>query len=384
MADAGACPPRASNSTVDKPLVRRVTRGAGPPVRRTSSSRKELKTKNGTSTLSEVVTNDNNSSNSNSVTRTGTSSAERREASDSEDNSMYAIMVDTVAGIFGGCAGKAVEYPADTVKVKLQAQGNTGTSYTGPLDCVRQTLRSEGIRGLYTGLPVPLIGSMAEMAVLFTAMGRIKRIVAKDAEKPTLTETCFAGAGAGICATFVLTPVELVKCRLQTGTYEGGGGAFAAVHQAVRSEGIRVLYKGFLGTLLREVPGTAAWFGMYEWTLGQLTAGDAQDEEPAAWKVIAAGGAGGMGYWGAFYPADTVKTEMQTRSTAHLGKGASAPSFLQTFAAIYRNSGLRGLYAGLGPTLLRAIPANAAVFYVYDLVSRGMLGMDTDEGELLA
>lgn len=299
---------------------------------------------------------------------------------------MYAVMVDTVSGIFGGCAGKAVEYPADTVKVKLQAQGNTGASYTGPLDCARQTLRAEGVRGLYVGLPVPLLGSMAEMAVLFTAMGRIKRVVAANPEAPTLVETCLAGGGAGVCATFVLTPVELIKCRLQTRTYNGGsGGAVAAIRDALRTEGPRVLYKGFLGTLLREVPGTAAWFGMYEWTLGQLTRGAAADDEPAGWKVIAAGGAGGMGYWGAFYPADTVKTEMQTRSAVGRGGGA-APSFFQTFASIYRSAGLRGLYAGLGPTLLRAIPSNAAVFYVYDIVSRALLGMDSadQEDDLLA
>lgn len=294
---------------------------------------------------------------------------------------MYAVMVDTVSGIFGGCAGKAVEYPADTVKVKLQAQGNTGASYAGPLDCVRQTLKTDGVRGLYVGLPVPLLGSMAEMAVLFTAMGRIKRVVAADPEAPTLAETCLAGGGAGVCATFVLTPVELIKCRLQTRTYDGGsGGAVSAIRDALRTEGPGVLYKGFLGTLLREVPGTAAWFGMYEWTLGQLTRGAAPDEEPAGWKVIAAGGAGGMGYWGAFYPADTVKTEMQTRSTVGRGGGA-APSFIQTFASIYRTAGMRGLYAGLGPTLLRAIPSNAAVFYVYDIVSRAMLGMDSANGE---
>ena len=126
--------------------------------------------------------------------------------------------------------------------------------------------------------------------------------------------------------------------------------------------------KGFVGTLLREVPGTAAWFGMYELSL-QTLCNDEQDEEPKSWQVILAGGAGGMGYWGAFYPADTVKTEMQT-----LGNSTSkAPSFVETFRNIYYARGIRGLYAGLGPTLARAVPANAAVFYVYDVVSRQML-----------
>ena len=55
----------------------------------------------------------------------------------------------------------------------------------------------------------------------------------------------------------------------------------------------------------------------------------------------------GMAYWSAFYPADTVKTEMQTRDA---GSGASK-SFFSTFRDIYRTSGVRGLYRGLTPTV---------------------------------
>ena len=98
--------------------------------------------------------------------------------------------------------------------------------------------------------------------------------------------------------------------------------------------------KGFVGTLLREVPGTAAWFGMYELSLSTLC-NYTKEEEPKAWHVILAGGTGGMGYWGAFYPADTVKTEMQT-----IGNGGVKSSFMETFRSIYRTRGLKGLYAG--------------------------------------
>ena len=81
--------------------------------------------------------------------------------------------------------------------------------------------------------------------------------------------------------------------------------------------------------------------------------------------MIAAGGAGGMGYWGAFYPADTVKTEMQTRSA--VSRGGVARLSLDIRLDLPRIGGAR-LISGLGPTLLRAIPC-AAVFYVYDIVN---------------
>ena len=178
--------------------------------------------------------------------KTNGPSSSSQKLKEVEGDSFYTVLVDTVAGICGGMAGKFVEYPADTIKVKLQAQTTTGTTFKGPLDCFKKTVRSSGVRGLYTGLPVPLLGSMAEMGVLFTAMGRIKRIASEDPDNPTIAETCLSGAGAGVCASFVLTPVELIKCRLQTRIYSGG--VMECVRSSLKEEGISVFCALFLSS----------------------------------------------------------------------------------------------------------------------------------------
>ena len=54
---------------------------------------------------------------------------------------------------------------------------------------------------------------------------------------------------------------------------------------------------------------------------------------------------------------------MQTES----GTGAG---FLQTLRNIYSAQGLRGLYSGIGITLIRAVPANACIFYCYETTTR--------------
>jgi hypothetical protein len=75
---------------------------------------------------------------------------------------------DIAFGSFAGVVGKVIEYPFDTVKVRLQAQPDVGgLRYTGPLDCFRQALKSDGVRGLYRGLSVPLLGAAAETSSLF-------------------------------------------------------------------------------------------------------------------------------------------------------------------------------------------------------------------------
>ena len=85
-------------------------------------------------------------------------------------------------------------------------------------------------------------------------------------------------------------------------------------------------------------------------------------------QPITAGAAGGMSYWAVMYPADTIKSAMQT---------ASKSTFSQTASAIYGAGGVRALYAGIAPTLLRAAPSNAAIFLVYEWAAQRLdaLGM---------
>ena len=69
---------------------------------------------------------------------------------------------------------------------------------------------------LFKGLPLPLAGTMIETATLFTSMGQMRKfLVDNPNDKLTVAQTCIAGGGAGFMVSFVLTPIELVKCRMQ-------------------------------------------------------------------------------------------------------------------------------------------------------------------------
>ena len=66
-------------------------------------------------------------------------------------------------------------------------------------------------------------------------------------------------------------------------------------------------------------------------------------------------------YWTAFYPADTVKSVIQTNET-----------FFTVFKNIYKNEGFKGLYRGWLITVIRAVPAHATIFAVYEQVMKIM------------
>jgi mitochondrial ornithine carrier protein len=75
---------------------------------------------------------------------------------------------DIVFGSFAGIVGKVIEYPFDTVKVRLQAQpDHIPLRYAGPLDCFKQSIRSDGFSGLYRGISAPLVGAAVETSSLF-------------------------------------------------------------------------------------------------------------------------------------------------------------------------------------------------------------------------
>jgi hypothetical protein len=130
---------------------------------------------------------------------------------------------DFIAGTGGGFIGKLFDYPFDTVKVLLQTQdvvGYKGPKYTGAIHCLKHTVETGGVMSLYKGISSPLLGSMAENAVLFLSYGIFKDLLggqdaAARGEDVSLFRLSLAGAGAGAVVPCVLTPVELVKCRLQ-------------------------------------------------------------------------------------------------------------------------------------------------------------------------
>ncbi|RKP06006.1 mitochondrial carrier, partial [Thamnocephalis sphaerospora] len=276
----------------------------------------------------------------------------------------------------GGFVGKLVEFPFDTVKVRLQTQSLEQTRYTNAWDCVRKMVRNEGgPLSLYQGLSAPLVGAVLENAALFVgyelAQDWIRRwrpldssSAAEAASRPlTMPERCVAGGIAGIGAALVLTPVELVKCQLQVVETRGSGahmdGPMTVIARTLRERGPLGLYRGSLSTLMREVGGGAAWFGAYEWVSaghGALVV-PAQRSDLSAPQLMLSGAMAGMAYNGALFPADVIKSRMQT--------DPNHTSMSQVARELYRAQGFRGFYRGLGITLLRSIPGSSTIFLVY-------------------
>ncbi|CAK9293274.1 unnamed protein product [Gordionus sp. m RMFG-2023] len=327
--------------------------------------------------------------------------------------------IDFVSGSLGAVASVYVGQPLDTVKVKMQTFSDIYK--TGSLDCFRKTLKNQGIKGLYAGTAPALLANVAENSVLFSAYGLCQKVVYNiynhpslhlhstkpyfvmpriDKEKeiflksPPVTLTplgnASAGAMAAIFSTFVLCPTELIKCRIQA--YQENNptalsndaltkhksinispnalntirktelkvGPWYITKQIYLNEGgLPAFFKGLGPTFGREVPGYFCFFGGYELTRSLLIPPGKTKNDIGVLGTIFSGGIGGVCLWLAVFPFDVIKSRMQVLKDNN--------KFLPVLKVIIKQQGFRGLYKGLGPTLLRTFPASGALFLTYQL-----------------
>lgn len=229
--------------------------------------------------------------------------------------------------------------------------------------------------GFYKGLTSPMVGAALENATLFlsynTAQSSIKSVL--NLKELEMRHLVLCGAISGGFASFVLTPVELIKCKLQVENLYATNGQQTNITGLIKriylKEGIKGFWFGQTSTLLRECGGSASWFGVYELMtrflktqrLGRPTT---SKDENTTIELLVSGASAGIAYNLSLFPADTVKSKMQTFSITNPGEGSL--DFKSAINLIYKHGGIKGFYNGLGITLVRAVPANAVIFLTYE------------------
>lgn len=156
-------------------------------------------------------------------------------------------------------------------------------------------------------------------------------------------------------------------------------GPISVLMSVIRNTGLRGMWLGHTGTLIRETGGGAAWFTTKEF-VARLLVERRRKLDPSLrttptvklrpWESALSGACAGAAFNLALFPADTVKSAIQTEEELRPRIPGEKPrpkaSFGGTFLAMYRAQGLKGLYAGCGITVARSIPSSAIIFLIYD------------------
>ena len=187
------------------------------------------------------------------------------------------------AGIITGTATN----PIWVVKTRLQLDKSNAEKPGSPLnrqyknswDCIMQTLRTEGIRGLYRGLGASYLGVSESTLqwVLFEQMkllnkSREETRLAAGRSATTLDQAVNWGVivgGAGFSkffAALITYPHEVLRTRLRLAPSANGQVKYTGIAQCFKTvwkeEGAAALYGGLTPHLLRVVPSSAIMFGM--------------------------------------------------------------------------------------------------------------------------
>ncbi|RUS12861.1 mitochondrial carrier domain-containing protein, partial [Endogone sp. FLAS-F59071] len=200
-----------------------------------------------------------------------------------------------LSGGFGGISAVLVGQPFDLVKVRMQTAPDG--LYKSTLDCFAKTVSADGIRGLYRGMSTPLIGVTPIFAVSFWSYDLGKKICYwatpnRESPKLTLAEITFAGFFSAVPTTLLMAPSERIKVLLQIqgqGGEQKYKGPVDVIRQLYREGGIRSIFRGTGATLLRDGPGSAAYFAAYELTKTALTPKGAKPEDLNMGAVLFAG-----------------------------------------------------------------------------------------------
>ncbi|KAF0920898.1 hypothetical protein E2562_037591 [Oryza meyeriana var. granulata] len=178
-----------------------------------------------------------------------------------------------------------------------------------------------------------------------------------------------AGGFAGAVSKTCTAPLARLTILFQVAGMHSDVAAlkkYSIWHEAsriVREEGFGAFWKGNLVTIVHRLPYSAISFYSYERykKLLQRIPGLDEDSNYVGVARLLGGGLAGITAASVTYPLDVVRTRLATQKTTRYYKG-----IIHAVSTICRDEGVKGLYKGLGATLLGVGPSIAISFTVYE------------------
>ena len=190
------------------------------------------------------------------------------------------------SGMFAEVFCCAVFVPVDVIKERLQvyqppltATSNSAASttssssasvtYTGSIDALKKILRHEGFRGLYKGYFATIFSFGPYSSIFFFSNEKIKELILTSTahnkkKEVSFSESLFISASAAAIASFLTTPLDLVKLRMQINDKQLNLGYFVQMMKDIYTrDGIRGLFRGSGARVLYFTPSSALTLALF-------------------------------------------------------------------------------------------------------------------------
>ncbi|XP_065088093.1 mitochondrial thiamine pyrophosphate carrier-like [Ochlerotatus camptorhynchus] len=286
-----------------------------------------------------------------------------------------------LAGGLTGCITRFICQPLDVLKIRLQLQVEpiNGRSEISKYRSIAQSVsciyREEGLFAFWKGHNPAQVLSLVYGIAQFSFYERFNVVLREleSFEGHDRARNFVCGACSGSFAALTIMPLDVIRTRvISQDPGKGYSNVFQAFGTIYRVEGIRGLYRGVGPALLQIAPLTGGQFMFYN-MFGNVIKQFERLPENATLpptELFFCGGLAGLCTKLLVYPLDLAKKRLQIQGFSQnrqtFGKHFVANHMLQCLYQVCRHEGVRGLYKGLNPSLLKAAFTSAFYFAIYD------------------
>ena len=203
-----------------------------------------------------------------------------------------------IAGGIAACGAVTATHPFETVKIRLQLQGELQSKdvavkkYKGVFHGVGVIVKNEGVRGIYRGIGCAYVYQIllngCRLGFYEPLRAACTKVIFKDSAVQSLGVNIFSGAASGILGAMAGSPFFLVKTRLQSyspflpvGTQHKYRNAVDGVRQIYKAEGVRGLYRGMGAAMVRTGAGSSVQLPTYFFAKRRLMRHAGMEDGPA-------------------------------------------------------------------------------------------------------
>ncbi|KAI8200515.1 putative mitochondrial carrier [Colletotrichum sp. SAR 10_76] len=281
------------------------------------------------------------------------------------------------AGGVAGAVSRTVVSPLERLKILFQVQSVGRDAYKLSVgQGLAKMWREEGWRGFMRGNGTNCVRIVPYSAVQFGSYNFYKRQNFFEKQpgadlSPLARLTC--GGIAGITSVFFTYPLDIVRTRLsiQSASFAELGdrpkelpGMWATMGKMYKTEGgFSALYRGIIPTVAGVAPYVGLNFMVYEWVRKYLT--PEGDKNPSAVRKLLAGAVSGAVAQTCTYPFDVLRRRFQINTMT--GMGYQYKGIFDAIKVIIAHEGIKGLYKGIVPNLLKVAPSMASSWLSFEL-----------------
>lgn len=265
------------------------------------------------------------------------------EKSNLMDSALGKYLEASFYGAARGLAGLPIEHPFDCLKTRSQASLKNLSS----LEVLKEIYQQNGIKGFYAGA-VPNAMRLAfkqtyRWPMMLAFPGFYDSILSEDLNKqfPSLKKG-LTGVTIASFETFFICPLERLKVWLMT-AYNNEK-SLTTFFKENKSHLGNELFRGLNASFSRQIM-TWSSFLVADFKFKSLAKEYTGEKELSFASLMVVSAAVGMTNTAAIMPFDCVKTKLQMRSPI------TDMGLINAFKYTYKNSGIKGLYAGWQPRM---------------------------------